>query len=1326
MPRKPVTDIAAWPALTLEGNLISPAMIAAIDRREAPEQAEADYGLRKGISIRDEIALAFRVGEAHYADFLKAGEASAAATTRFVRDLLRETLDFSDIDEESGPVAFSAGGGRVPVVVVPPADALDRRSAALSADRPRSAALVLQDRLNASDGALWGLATNGRVLRLMRDNASLTRPAFIEADLAQIFETEDLASFALLWLLMHRSRFGRAGAPATDCALERWREAGTRAGEAARERLAGQVEQALKELGSGFLAANRELREKLAAQEIGLTEWFNELLRLVYRLIFLIVAEDRNLLHPPGAGAEERRLYAEGYSLTMLRAQAARRSAWDRHHDRYEGLKIVFRALAGGERRLGLPALGGLFAPGLLPTLEAARLPNRALFSAIYRLGWLSDGAAVAPVNWQAMQTEELGSVYESLLELQPQLAEEGRRLVFAAEAAEARGNQRKTTGSYYTPDSLVQALLDTALDPVLDRAEAGAEAPAEALLRLAVVDPACGSGHFLLAAARRIATRVARHRAGGTPSAEDFRHALRDVARRCLHGVDRNPMAVELTKVALWIETVDPDLPLGFFEAQIRCGDSLLGVFDLEALEKGIPDGAYKPLSGDDRETARHFAARNRSERAGQGSLDFARGGGVLPVARQFATLGSRLRALSEDTPEQVAERARLFAALRRGPEWYAWKVACDACVAAFLAPKTGGVPANRNTVTIPTTAHVWEAMAGRMPYGPLVGRAVALAEAARAFHWPLEFPDVMARGGFDVVLGNPPWEVMQLSEREFFAARLPEIAQLSGAARKNAIEALQERDPAMFAAYQTAKRGFDAANEFARESGRFDLTARGKINTYGLFAELFARLAAPGGRAGVIVPTGIATDATTAPFFAAMVEGKRLARLVDFENRAGLFPAVDSRLKFCLLTLGREEPAARFAFFLTDPAQLAEPERNFTLSPEQIARINPNTRTAPVFRSRADAELTAKIYARVPVLVDEPKGPAGNPWSVEFRQGLFNMTSDSALFRTAGQLRAEGFVRQGSDWVAEGLRPRQGVLAAEGGGPGLLGLPGGGPRPPRRYMPLYEAKMIHQFDHRWAGYDEAGENAADVPPALKQDLGFEPAPRYWVPEEEVEARLAARGWNRGWLLGWRDITNATNERTVIAAVFPRVGVGNNLPLMLFDGTQDARFLAALAANLSSLTLDFAARHKVGGTHLNFFIYQQLAILPPSSYTAPRLAFLLPRVLELTYTSHALAPFARDLGHHGPPFAWDEARRAQLRAELDAFYARAYGLTRDDLRYILDPAEAKGPDYPSETFRVLKEKEIRAFGEYRTARLVLAAWDRMETDGTFRAMDLP
>jgi hypothetical protein len=509
--------------------------------------------------------------------------------------------------------------------------------------------------------------------------------------------------------------------------------------------------------------------------------------------------------------------------------------------------------------------------------------------------------------------------------------------------------------------------------------------------------------------------------------------------------------------------------------------------------------------------------------------------------------------------------------------------------------------------------------------------------------------------------------------------------------------LSALEAENPSLFATYQADKRRFEAANEFARGSGRFDLTARGKINTYALFAELFASLASKLGRAGIIVPAGMTTDYNSSVFFRSLLSDGRLVRSLAFDNQKRVFPAVHPDTPFTLLTMGRSDGSPEFASYLLERDHLNDPRRRYSLSAEDIARINPNTKTAPVFRSRADAELTAKIYARVPVLIDESKGKDGNRWGVEFRQGLFNMTSDSGLFRTAAQLAEAGFVRDGSDWVE-----RQSV---------------------ERYVPLYEAKMIHQFDHRWATYD-AGDSR-DATGAEKTDPDFEPTPRYWVPAREVAERLAAKGWTPGWLMGWRDITNATNERTVIAAAFPRVGVGNNLPLMLFDSGGEPEKLAALVGSLDSLAADFFARHKVGGTHLNFFIYQQLPVLPPSSYTTADLTFIVPRVLELTYTSHSMAPFARDLGYDGPPFQWDEDRRAQLRAELDAFYARAYGLTRDELRYILDPADVKGADYPSETFRVLKTNEIRRFGEYRTARLVLQAWDRVER-GEIREVSAP
>ena len=380
------------------------------------------------------------------------------------------------------------------------------------------------------------------------------------------------------------------------------------------------------------------------------------------------------------------------------------------------------------------------------------------------------------------------------------------------------------------------------AIHPVLDRTEAEAEDPAEALLALSVIDPACGSGHFLLAAARRTATRLARIRAEGTPALADFRHALRDVVRSCIHGVDRNPMAVELTKVALWIETVDPGLPLGFLDAQIRCGDALLGVFDLGVLEQGIPDAAYKPLTGDDKAVARHYAKKNKGERSERAHVEEGfRFGRQHDLVRAFAAM----RAMPEDTLDQIAAKStRLNALTQRGTDSWVLSRACYLYVAAFLAPKLvlpttagpDGLP-RRGAETVPTSGTMWELLRGVEPYGLLVQNTARALDDARAFHWPLEFPDIMARGGFDVVLGNPPWEVMQLSEKEYFATRQSEIAALTGAARKRAISDLEYTDPAAFRDYVAAKRMFDAGNQFARETGRFDRTARGKVNTYSLF---------------------------------------------------------------------------------------------------------------------------------------------------------------------------------------------------------------------------------------------------------------------------------------------------------------------------------------------------------------------------------------------------------------------------------------------------------------------------------------------------------
>jgi len=1297
MARKPITDMSAWPSLGLEGNLIAPAMIAKIDQRAAPEQAPENYSVRKGLTIREEISTAFRVGQSHFDTFAKVDEPTQDATRRFISGLFKETFGYDDLEPAAAPIALIASE-RVPLVVVPPGETLDRRSPTLSVDRSRSPAFALQDYLNDRDEALWGIVTNGTHLRLMRDNASLTRPAYIEADLAQIFSNEDIASFAVLWLLIHRSRFGIEGSPATDCALERWRETGSKEGEVARDRLAVQVEVALKVLGSGFLEANPDLATKLKSGEVNLTEWFNELLRLVYRLIFLMVAEDRNLLHPTNAKTNARALYAQGYSLAALRKQCYRAATWDKHHDRFEGVKIVFHALAHGQDALALPALGGLFADDRLPHLETARLRNKAFMEALYRLSWLSDKTGMVPVNWRAMETEELGSVYESLLELQPQLGDDGKTLVFASEVAEQKGNQRKTTGSYYTPDSLVQALLDTALDPVLDKTEP------DKLLKLTVIDPACGSGHFLLAAARRIATRLARHRAEGTPALSDFRHALRDVARSCLHGVDRNPMAVELTKVALWIETVDPGLPLGFFDAQIRCGDALLGVFDLKVLEDGIPDAAYKPLTGDDKDTAKYYKKANQDATKGQGGFDFGTGQVAMPEMKPLALDFSGFRDLPEDTVEQIGAKAKRFRELRKKQGFVRATAAANLYVAAFLLPKVGGAPSGPSARTVPTTEELWMALnQGKMRQAMV--DAPKAARKARAFHWPLEFPDIMQRGGFDVVLGNPPWDVMQLSDKEFFATTKPEIAVLTGASRKKAIEALNGSEPRLFEEYQLMKRFSSAANEYARGSGRFELSAKGKINTFALFADLFSSAIASKGRAGIILPAEITTSETLSSFMQNIVSNGNLVSVISFENEEFVFPGIANVVQFCLMTLTSGVSSVtevRIANYLRQSTQLADPERMIDLKTSELSVFSPELGTLPIFRAQHDYELAKKLFENSESLgLHNSKDQ--DSWKVASRLGLFNMASDSGLFGEKENLEAADYVLSGS-------------MVFQGQG--------------KKLLQVYEGKFISHFDHRFSSYHnlgkEKGRGGRGLPPVKieeYQDKDFEVLPRYWVEEKLVDQKLADLNWSNGWLLGWRDVANAKVERTVTFSFMPRVAVGHTCSLLF--PKSDAALSACLCANLNSLVLDYAGRQIIGGSHVTFGYIRQLPVLKKKFYTEPRLAFITPKVLELTYTSHSLAPFARDLGHDGPPFAWDEDRRAHLRADLDAFYARAYGLTRDELRYILDPADVKGPDYPSETFRVLKEKEIRIHGEYRTRRLVLAAWDRMEANGEFMAMGM-
>ena len=1304
------------PSLRLEGALFLPDQLEKAALGQAQLQTEADYAIPRGLRLQDEYSRAFQIASAqwrHFAPLMERTDLDAAVvTSRFVTELLRDAFGYSQLAAVSGMsigdrrYPINALAGALPVVIAPHPLGLDEPDARFavegSGSRKKSAFQLAQEYLNASGEHLWALVSNGRQLRLLRDAATLTRPSFLEIDLQDLLGGQRYAEFALAWRLLHASRAG--GADPQTVIWERWRAAGHEEGTRVREGLREGVSQALITLGEGFLThpANEGLRQALRGGDLTSDGLFQQLLRLIYRLIFLFNVEERGLLHPQDdspAAHRGRQAYASGYALARLRDYCLKRRARTRYDDIWQAARIVFRGLDQGEPRLALPALGGLFAAAQCPDLDQAAIDNAHWLAAMQSLRWSNRQGSLAPVDYRNMGPEELGSVYESLLELVPEVDLPARRFGFVGltAAGAIAGNARKLTGSYYTPDALVRELIKSALDPVIEqRLQARPEDPTAALLDLKVIDPACGSGHFLLAAARRLAEKLAQLRAeaqaeGGAVKPRDYRHALREVIGRCIYGVDRNPMAIELARTALWLEGYEEGRPLGFLDHHLHCGDALLGVMDLETLEYGIPKDAFKPLSGDDKAVCKSLTLtnagglnqfkRDRDHRAaGMGrTLD-------LEGSDELAALQA-LEALPEETPAQIAAKE---AAYRQHLDWARasrLRQAADLLLGAFLLPKTddpSAIPTSRSLyLELHSDSHDQAHQAQRQ-------KATAACAQARVLHWQLAFPQVFAKGGFDCVLGNPPWERIKLQEEEFFAARHPAIAGARNRAERGRYIQLlasgrlashlypelahapaeQQAEQALYADFLQARRTAEAASVFMHlngaDGGRFPLTGVGDVNTYALFAETMHQITAPRGRAGFIVPTGIATDDSTKAFFGHISQSSRLVSLLDLENREKLFPAVDSRMKFCLLTLGAAEQA-EFVFFATQPDQLDDSRRRFSLTPEEFRLINPNTLTCPVFRSERDAELTKKLYRAAPVLIEDGK-PNGNPWCLRFHTRLFHMAEDSHHFHR---------------------------------------------HPSLDRLPLYEAKMIHQFDHRWATYASDG-SSGDVTVDSKNDPDFTVTPRYWLTQTEVEHRLMNNAWSRGWLMGWRDICRATDVRTLIANVIPTAAVGDKF-LLMFSSAEPVK-ISALLGNLNSLTCDFIARQKVGGTALKLFTMKQMTVLPPDHYDDAELAFIVPRVLELTYTAHDLKPWAEDLGYDGPPFPFDPDRRAQLRAELDAYYARIYGLTRDELRYILDPADVMGEDYPSETFRVLKKNEIREFGEYRTRRLVLAAWDRLES----------
>lgn len=1276
--------LSVFTTIRTEGGLLPADLLArvAAQDRGLPGVRPADYHLVQGELLGERVTRSWNrlVGAwKAFASALAALPESDAGTTltreRWLLPLFEElgygrlqTSKAEEIDGRSYPISHE--WGHAPIHLVSARIPLDRRTPGVKGAAGASPHSLVQEFLNRSTGHLWGLVSNGLSLRLLRDNASLTRQAFVEFDLETMFADEVFDDFVVLWLTCHQSRV-EAEDP-TVCWLEQWTAAAAEAGTRARDELRSGVEAAIEALGTGFVAhpANDVLKERLRTGELTTFDYYRQLLRLIYRLLFLFVAEDGELLHPPGTGDAERRRYARYYSLTHIRTLAARRRGGP-HPDLWRSLTVVFQGLGQPEGipSLALPALGSfLWSPAACPDLDASQISNQHLMAAVRSIGFVRDRTerVLRLVDYRNLGTEELGAIYESLLEQHPIV--DAAAGTFALNTA--AGNERKTTGSYYTPTSLITELLDSAVDPVLAEAASKPD-PQAAILDLKVIDPACGSGHFLIAAAHRIAKKLAAVRTGDDePSPDATRSAVRDVIVHCVHGIDLNPMAVELCKVSLWMESMEPGKPLGFLDHRIVRGNALIGATQ-PLLDAGVPDGAFKALTGDDKTVAASLKARNKKAHTGQANL-FGGIGGVDLGA--LAASVERIDAAPDADLTAVQAKSTRWNDLVSSADYQGAVHAADTWCAAFVAERT------ESSVAI---THEDFALARDQPNRvPAAVRAAVqrLTDQYAFLHWHLAFPDVFSkRGGFDLVLGNPPWEKVQFSEKEFFAVRAPEIANLAGAKRKAAIEKMQIDDPSLWNSYRFSLRQADSESHFIRNSGRYPLCGLGKVNTYAVFAEVMRAALSPRGRLGVILPTSIATSDTTKMFFSEIIQSQRLASLYDFYDRRRLFVGADVH-SFCLLTVLGESlqgASAKLAFYMHDPADLRDERRVFSLSSEEFSLLNPNTGTAPVFRTRRDADITIGIYHRVPVLVSRHR-PNANPWGVHFQQGLFNMTSDSSQFRTSDELIAAGARSIGSSWT----------------------------RGAERWLPLYEAKMVHQFNHRFGDYmmkiaGNDGNSLPDVPIEKLADPTYVVQPRYWVAEPVV--RSAMRNPDQAYLIGLRKTARGTDSRTSIPAVLPAVGVGDKFPLL-----NPSRRPAALLACLSSFVFDYVVRQKSSGTDLSFFILEQLPVPNPEDLVCPGKQsaslerFVERRVLELTYTAWDLRDFASQLGYDGPPFRWIEARRELIRAELDAVFFHIYGTAREDVVYILD------------TFTIVSRRDEAAHGEYRTKRLILQCYDAL------------
>ena len=1209
-------------------------------------------------------------------------------------------------------------------------DARDRENGRVSRTPHGQMLRYLQTAEIESDGGIrWGILTSGDVWRLYYSRARPRATGYLETDLGAVLENGDGDALRVFYLLFSRDSFVLSEGAVTTL-LESALAEGRRYEEKVAADLSGAVfERVFPSLVSALADASG--KEPPEVREAALN--------FLYRLLFILYAEDRGLLP-----VNDVRYESYGLRKSVREDIAQRMDAgavFSSVATKYYGdLMTLFALIDKGDPSIGLPPYnGGLFAEEEAPMLATLRLSDATVAPLIYDLSHADGEGGRRFISYRDMSVQQLGSIYERLLEREPVRNADG--------VIEVRPNPyaRKDSGSFYTPQELVDLIIDRTLKPLIEERLSSFEQrstelskdsrptaerrddllsldPAEAVLELKVLDPAMGSGHFLVSAVDflsdyiadlieyapavpewledeyvsplvgRVASirddivRRARESDWVIDEAQLTDQAIirRMVLKRCIYGVDKNPLTVELAKVSLWLHSFTVGAPLSFLDHHLRCGDSLVGLGVKEATEElnrlgglfasSAIAGAEAATSGMQRiedmsdadisevvESASLFREVEDATSDVRGLLDFLCG-------LRWLTAGMKKR-------ERGAFENPIVEALGRMPN------------DAFTLLVTG------------ESSELGPEDGPDSDFSRIWNDARAIANREGFLHWQVSFPGVWSRwqdasppGGFDAIIGNPPWEKIKLQEVEWLAIRRPELALVpTAAARQAGLEQLRVVGDPLVSDLDEAKERADRLSSLVRGSGQYPLLGRGDINLYSLFVERAMGLVRPEGLVGLLTQSGIYADKTAEHFFKSVSTQGRVSALFDFENRKTFFKDVHGSFKFCALIIGgmeRRFDETECAFFLHDTETIGDPERCFSLTPEDFARVNPNTGTAPVFRTRRDAEITRGIYERHPVLVDRSDGKERKTWPVRYRT-MFHMTNDSHLFRTAAQLETMGFYPvQDNRWK----------------------------RGDELYLPLYQGRMVWQFDHRANSVrinPESTHNpylSEDVTDEQHADPGFIPRPYYWVPASDVESALPER---TDYTLGFHDIARPTDVRTAIASIVPVAGYGNTLPILVGDTamlTPDC--LAGIVANLNSLCLDFVARQKVQGTHLNLYIVEQLPVIAPGGYdrefgdtTAHEI--VRDHVLRLTYTANDMSPFARDLGYDGQPFTWDEEERRHLRARLDALYFHLYGLNREDAGYVMD------------TFPIVRRQDKSAFGSYRTRGMVLAYMNALDAGDT-------